>query len=167
MQLFIVKTIDMRHKYTKEILEDAVRKCTSWRQLILYFSLKETGGNYKNLQKKCEEFDVDVSHFTGRGWNKLGHPNYGNNIVLEERLCKHTTKKPANKTKEILINHKIKKNKCEKCGITDWMGEKLTLQLHHINGDPTDDRIENLQILCPNCHSQTNNFCKRKEIRSL
>ena len=52
MQLFIVKTIDMRHKYTKEILEDAVRKCTSWRQLILYFSLKETGGNYKNLQKK-------------------------------------------------------------------------------------------------------------------
>ena len=47
------------------------------------------------------------------------------------------------------------------------MGEKLTLQLHHINGDPTDDRIENLQILCPNCHSQTDNFCKRKEIRSL
>ena len=50
----------MRHKYTKEILEDAVRKCTSWRQLILYFSLKETGGNYKNLQKKCEEFDTNL-----------------------------------------------------------------------------------------------------------
>ncbi|MBO7693566.1 MAG: HNH endonuclease [Methanobrevibacter sp.] len=43
----------------------------------------------------------------------------------------------------------------------------MTLQLHHKNGNPCDDRLENLQILCPNCHSQTHSFCKRKEIRSI
>ena len=46
------------------------------------------------------------------------------------------------------------------------MGKSITLQLHHINGDGTDDRLENLQLLCPNCHSQTDSYCKRLEIRS-
>jgi hypothetical protein len=74
----------MSRKYTKEILEDKVKNCTSWRQLIFAFSLKEAGGNYKNLQKKCEEFNIDTSHFNGQGWNKISHPNFGNSIDLEK-----------------------------------------------------------------------------------
>ena len=50
------------------------------------------------------------------------------------------------------------KYKCEKCGLSEWQGEPLICELHHINGDSTDNRIENLIILCPNCHSQTDNF---------
>ena len=57
----------MHKTYTKEILEENVQKCTSWRQLIFLFSLKENGGNYKTLQKKCKEFNIDTSHFTGPG----------------------------------------------------------------------------------------------------
>ena len=75
-------------------------------------------------------------------------------------------KQPSSKTKDVLINHKLKENKCEICGITEWNGKPITFQLHHKNGNPKDDRLENLQILCPNCHSQTDTFCKRQQIRN-
>lgn len=155
----------MNRKYTKEVLSEKVQNCLSWRQLIQSLSLKETGGNYKNLQKRCEEFNIDTSHFTGQGWNTKEHPNFGNGISLEERFTLQKNKKASSKTKEILFNHALKEKRCEKCGITEWMGEPIIFQLHHINGDPKDDRLENLQILCPNCHSQTDSYCKRKEIR--
>lgn len=154
----------MSRKYAKEELEEIVKECLSWRQLISKLGLKECGGNYKTLEKKCKEFCIDTSHFTGKGWNKPGHESYGNSIDLEKRLALHDKKMSASKTKEILINHNMKKNCCEICGISEWNGKPLTLQLHHVNGNPADDRIENLQILCPNCHSQTHNFCKRKEL---
>jgi hypothetical protein len=155
----------MSRKYTKEILEDKVKNCTSWRQLIFAFSLKEAGGNYKNLQKKCEEFNIDTSHFNGQGWNKISHPNFGNSIDLEKRFSIHENKQPSSKTKEVLLNHQLRENKCEICGISEWNNKPIILQLHHINGNPKDDRLENLQILCPNCHSQTDSFCKRQKIR--
>jgi hypothetical protein len=72
----------MNRKYTKEVLSEKVQNCLSWRQLILSLSLKETGGNYKNLQNRCEEFGIDTSHFTGQGWNTIEHPNFGNGISL-------------------------------------------------------------------------------------
>lgn len=61
-----------------------------------------------------------------------------------------------------MIKEGIKEYKCEKCGLNKWNGEQISLQLHHINGDNTDNRIENLMLLCPNCHSQTDNFCGSK-----
>lgn len=154
-------------KYTKEKLEEAAKQCTSWRQMIQYFGLKEAGGNYSNLQNRCDEFNVDTTHFTGQGWNKIGHPSFGNSIDLTNRLCKHEKKKSSTKTKLVLLNHNLKENKCEICGISEWLGNPITIQLHHINGDPTDDRLENLQMLCPNCHTQTDTYCKRQEIRVL
>jgi DNA-binding CsgD family transcriptional regulator len=52
----------------------------------------------------------------------------------------------------------LKENRCERCGITEWAGKPLNMQLHHINGDGLDNRIENLELLCPNCHSQTETY---------
>ena len=153
-------------KYNKEDLENKVKECLSWRQLLFKCGLKEGGGSYTTLQRKCKEFNIDTSHFLGQGWNKPEHECFGNSIDLSKRLCLQETKKASSKTKEIVLNHGLKENRCEKCGLTDWMGEPITLHLHHINGNPKDDRIENLQILCPNCHSQTNSYCKREQIRN-
>ena len=65
-----------------------------------------------------------------------------------------------------LFNAGLKANCCEACGITEWLGRPLTMALHHINGDSRDNRLENLQILCPNCHAQTDNFAGRNAIRN-
>ena len=64
-----------------------------------------------------------------------------------------------------LIEEGIKENKCEnpECGITDWHGKFLPLELHHINGNHYDNRLENLILLCPNCHAQIHGYNKPKE----
>jgi hypothetical protein len=55
----------------------------------------------------------------------------------------------------------LKQNRCERCGIEEWLGEPLAMALHHVNGTGTDNRLENLMMLCPNCHAQTPNFSGR------
>jgi 5-methylcytosine-specific restriction endonuclease McrA len=60
-----------------------------------------------------------------------------------------------------LLGAGLKEGRCELCGINEWRGEPLSLALHHVNGDGQDNRLENLQLLCPNCHSQTPNFSGR------
>ena len=63
--------------------------------------------------------------------------------------------------KSRLLAAGLKDGRCERCGIAEWLGEPLSLALHHVNGDGSDNRLENLELLCPNCHSQTDNFAGR------
>ena len=57
-----------------------------------------------------------------------------------------------------LIKEGLKENRCEACGITEWRGKPLRMELHHVNGDGSDNRLENIELLCGNCHSQTDNW---------
>jgi hypothetical protein len=63
--------------------------------------------------------------------------------------------------KQRLLRSGLKKNRCERCGIENWRGAPLFMALHHVNGDGLDNRLENIALLCPNCHSQTPNFSGR------
>jgi hypothetical protein len=60
--------------------------------------------------------------------------------------------------KSRLLDEGLKENRCERCGISEWQGESLNMQLHHVNGDGLDNRLENLELLCANCHSQTSTY---------
>ena len=64
-----------------------------------------------------------------------------------------------------LIAAGLKENVCERCGLRDWLAQPLNMQLHHINGQGKDNRLENIEFLCPNCHAQTNNWGGRNVLR--
>lgn len=79
---------------------------------------------------------------------------------MSELLVAGTYRERYN-VKTRLVKEGLKENTCERCGLIDWQGEPLTLALHHINGERHDNRLENLMLLCPNCHSQTDNYAGR------
>lgn len=66
---------------------------------------------------------------------------------------------PTGKLKKRLIAEEVLEYKCSECGLTEWNGKKIVLQLDHKNGVSTDHRLENLRFMCPNCHSQTDTWC--------
>ena len=82
-----------------------------------------------------------------------------NRLLLEELL---TNKKSAasSTVKAKLFAAGLKKNECEECGISEWQGKRIACHLDHTNGNNKDNRLENLKILCPNCHSQTPTYCR-------
>ena len=72
----------------------------------------------------------------------------------------------GNKLRKRLINEGYKQKKCEKCNLSEWMDKEIPLELNHINGDNLDNRLENLEIVCCNCHAQTSNWRGRNIIKS-
>ncbi|HEY2653382.1 MAG TPA: helix-turn-helix domain-containing protein [Solirubrobacteraceae bacterium] len=60
-----------------------------------------------------------------------------------------------------LTKEGLKDGSCERCGMRDWRGKPVSMALHHINGDRLDNRLDNLELLCPNCHSQTDTYSGR------
>ena len=141
----------MKEHFSKEILEKAIKESKSKADVLRKIGLPPKGGNYKILTRWINTFQIDCSHFIGQGWSKgMNTPL----IKLEDILKKDVNYK-SDTLKKRLWNDNLKYKKCEICGIEDWNNKEIVFELHHINGDHYDNRLENLQILCPNCHSQT------------
>jgi 5-methylcytosine-specific restriction endonuclease McrA len=79
----------------------------------------------------------------------------------DEEVFARNTHRNRGHLKERLLQAGLKDGTCERCGIAEWRDQAISLALHHINGDRLDNRIENLELLCPNCHSQTDTFSGR------
>lgn len=144
--------MERKRKWSKEDLEKAVNTSSSVRSVIKKLGLVEAGGNYVQVQKYIKTYSLSVAHFTGKGWNKgifLPTPP----TPLEKLLVKNSSFQ-SHKLKNRLFKEKIKKQKCELCGWAKITKDgRIPVELDHINGDSFDNRLENLRILCPNCHS--------------
>lgn len=140
----------------KNKLVDIVNSCESLSEVLRKLNKSISGTSMKILRNELDELGIKY-HFLNQN---LG--GNGTSIPLEEILKDNKTFN-SRALKKKLIDAGLKKDKCECCGQeAKWMDKYLVLQLHHINGKHNDNRIENLQILCPNCHSQTNNFSNKK-----
>ena len=142
-----------KRKWTRTQLEEAVKTCGSVRQVLAKLGLKEAGGNYYQIKKYINELGLEIKHFHGMTWNK-GLKIEGQYWYKMEELLVEDSSYQSFKLKQRLFQDGIKTPKCEECGWCQKSEDgRIPLELDHINGNNRDNRIENLRVLCPNCHS--------------
>ena len=142
--------------YTDNQFIEAVKTSTSIRQVLSKLGLKEAGGNYKVAQQRIEKLGISLADgANGQGWSK--GKTLGPKRSIEYYLTENSYHQ-SYKLKNRLLAEGFKQHKCECCGITEWNGQPAPIELDHINGNHHDNRLENLRILCPNCHAQTDTY---------
>lgn len=154
-------------KYSKELLEEAVRTSTSVVEVIRKIGLRPSGGNHTHIKNRLKKYDIDISHFLGQSFNK-GRIFDNERLKPEEILVLdrlNGNRDHAHNLRRALLESGVE-HKCEVCGqLPLWNNKPLVLQIDHKNGNPVDNRQENLRFICGNCHLQTENFgIKNKKI---
>lgn len=146
-----------KRKWTDEQFIEAVANNHSIAGVIRDLELIPAGGNYTTVNNKIKELNLDISHFTGQGWNVGMKFKPKKAKPLSEILVENINYQSFKLAKR-LLKEGIKECRCERCKRVEWEGIPIPLELHHINGTRTDNRISNLQLLCPNCHALTDNY---------
>jgi bacterioferritin-associated ferredoxin len=141
-----------------EEIRELVACSTNLADVIRAVGRQPNGGYHRWMVGRIKALDLDTSHFTGRAWSKGRTFEGQRRRPIGELLVKGSTV-GSGKLRQRLVAEGLKEQRCEGCGLSEWQGKPLPLQLDHINGDHTDNRLENLRILCGNCHSQTETWC--------
>lgn len=135
-------------RYTNEQIIENAKNVKSMAGLLRSLGLKPVGGNFNTMRKKVAILNIDCSHWTRQDWNK------------GESLKEWSEYKRNSSIKKQLL--KIRGRSCEDCGLSVWKNNSIPIELHHIDGNVTNNVESNLQLLCPNCHSFTPNFRRSK-----
>lgn len=144
-----------RKDTSKENLSVIIDECSSMREVLTKLGYAVSGASIKHVRRKIEEYG-------------LTEPKYGSHSKarreLDDVLVENSTYLNSNSLKKRLIKEGLLKPLCsnDDCGISEWRGMPITLQLDHTNGIHNDNRIENLRLLCPNCHTQTETWGMKK-----
>lgn len=139
-------------KLSDEEFAALVQESRSFYELAAKIGYEKTGGGTQaSLKQAVKEKGLDTSHFTGQAWNK--------NQFDYSVFAKGTRKKNGKTTLAPLIA--LRGHRCENCQLETWMDQPINLEIHHKDGDRSNNELDNLELLCPNCHSYTETFCRK------
>lgn len=156
--------------HTEEEVEEIkklIKESRSIREYLEKRGVSASGGSYYQFKVICKRYDIDYSHFGGQSWNRgtniICNPGQSlESLLTEDSNCARTS------LKKRILREGLLEYKCYEpdCGISQWKNKDLVLHLDHINGINNDNRIENLRLLCPNCHSQTATYAGKNKTKS-
>lgn len=140
-------------RYTKEELQEVVKECSSFAEVCRRFGKSPRGGTSMHLKLMCARLGIDTSHMTGQAHNRGKRSNKrlppAHRLVMGNPMDHRV---PAHKLRAALLELNVP-YKCNHCDIDEWNGQKLVLEVDHIDEQYWNNTKENLQFLCPNCHS--------------
>jgi hypothetical protein len=142
-----------KRSWTNTDLQVAVTTSKSIRGVLIKIGLIPAGGNYRHVAETIKDLKLDTSHFTGMGWRSGRTFAFVPQRSLSEILVADSDFQSF-KLKKRLYREGLKEQKCELCGWAEQAKDgRIPLELDHVNGNHRDNRLGNLRILCPNCHS--------------
>lgn len=148
-----------RLPYTEQQVRDAIASARSLTDALRALGLRAAGGNFKTLRKLIERYGIGTAHFDPN-WTRR-NPARRQAKPLDEILVENSHHSRGT-LKQRLFREGLKRRRCELCGQgEEWRGRPMALILDHINGIATDNRILNLQIVCPNCAATLETHCGR------
>ena len=137
-----------------------IASATSYNGVLKMIGMSHGRSSTDIIKRRCEQLNISTEHFK-RVYNGSQKTD------LKDILVEHSTYKNTSRLKERLINERYLEYKCACCGnVGIWQNKPLTLQLDHINGNHQDNRLENLRLLCPNCHTQTETYGSQRGAKS-
>ncbi|MGW7369138.1 HNH endonuclease signature motif containing protein [Streptomyces sp. NPDC054841] len=143
-------------------LAEAVAGSISLAGTLRLLGRPENSSQKASLKRWIAEDHLSTTHFLGQG-HQRGRPSTNPALKAEDVLVKHDSKRRRTKTvhlRRALFEIGVPEQ-CARCGTGPvWLGKPMTLEIDHINGDWSDDRAENLRLLCPNCHAITTTWCR-------
>ena len=129
----------------------------------LGYSVNGNSWGFSQVRKRMDDLNISMSDFKGKSAmvEKARETDLTADMLFKEN-CKHN----RNCLRRFIIKNQLLPYKCACCGVVEWNGKTLSLELDHINGINNDNRLENLRFLCPNCHSQTTTYGSRNQQRN-
>lgn len=145
----------MKYYYTIENLIEAVNTSKSISEVIRKLNCKINGGTHSQITTKIKNLNIDTSHFTGQLWSKGLDALKDHRLGNTDKIFIENSKYSRSYIRKLIMHNNLIDYKCS-CGLIDtWRDKPIVLELEHKNGIRSDHRLENLEFLCPNCHSQT------------
>lgn len=129
-----------RNYSDNDVIENS-KKVSSIAGLLKELGLKPAGGNYIHMKKTLQRLNINTTHWGGKSWNKNAQLKNWQDYVRVESLKPHLLK--------------LRGNQCEMCFNINWLNNPIPIEVHHIDGNRTNNNLNNLQLLCCNCHALT------------